>query len=128
MAGGPGSAHGVCGAPHPRNPHLICQRWADHRDVATQEGRRTDWHVGRDVTGDRHVWKPQPTWRPRPMTDEGHAGGTVARRMVLETELREQARQLLALEAGALAVGPTAFTDLETALDYLQALVQDGGQ
>jgi hypothetical protein len=52
--------------------------------------------------------------------------GTAARRYALETELRELARKLLELDPGAVATGPTAFTDLETALDHLSTLVADG--
>jgi hypothetical protein len=52
----------------------------------------------------------------------------IAARFAVEMELREQARQLLDLEAGALATGPTSLLDLQTALDYLQILVRDGAR
>ncbi len=54
--------------------------------------------------------------------------GTVAKRYMLELELREQARRLLDLDAGSLATGPTSMVDLETTLDYLTTLVQDGSR
>jgi hypothetical protein len=48
-----------------------------------------------------------------------------ARRAALELELREQARQLLALPALNAAIG-TSEEDLSTALDYLTTVVQNG--
>lgn len=61
------------------------------------------------------------------MTAPRSSPGQRARRLSLETELREQARQLLALEPGAVAQ-TTGTTNLATALDYLMTLVQNAEQ
>jgi hypothetical protein len=147
----------VCGVPHPQHRTTTCERAPDHSDTETWNGRRTDWHVGRDSEGVRRTWKPLHTWTPRTVHTEQldqvaeddvlallaeapaelqlvetpapvQPQGTVARRAHLETELRQYARQLLQLPVGSLADGPTAFMDLEAALDYLMTLVQDGAR
>lgn len=54
------------------------------------------------------------------------APGTVARRLSLDTDLRDLARRLLALEPGDVARSGLSFTGLETAVDYLTSAVQAG--
>lgn len=54
------------------------------------------------------------------------APGTVARRLSLETDLRDLARRLLALESGHVARSRLSFTGLEATVDYMTVAVQAG--
>ena len=107
----------ACGALHPVLPGVTCTRAHGHTDLRYWRGKRTTMHMAY-VHGERQAWARQAL----------RGDGTLAKRSTMETDLREYARQLLALPAGNVTRGRTAFADLEAALDYLSAVVQDGAR